>query len=86
LDYGKSEGDDHKASANLWGQQTAGGGSTAVHDNLLQEAAESIVATFRKRVATGLQTGRRIKIPDQKDQAHETTDFELVTWLVIKTP
>jgi molecular chaperone DnaK (HSP70) len=46
----------------------------------------SVVATFRKRVATGLQTGRGFKIPDQKDQAQDTTDFELVTWLVIKKP
>jgi len=27
-----------------------------------------------------------LKIPDQKDQANDTTDFELVTWLVIKKP
>jgi hypothetical protein len=52
----------------------------------LKRAVESIVSTFRKRVATGLQTGRSFKIPDQKDQASDTTDFELVTWLVIKKP
>ncbi len=49
-------------------------------------ADSGIVATFRKRVATGLQTGRSFKIPDQKDQASDTTDFEMVTWLVIKKP
>jgi len=54
--------------------------------SLLNRAVESIVSTFRKRVATGLQTGRSFKIPDQKDQASDTTDFELVTWLVIKKP
>ena len=37
-------------------------------------------------MATGLQTGRGFKIPDQKDQAQHSTDFELVTWLVIKKP
>ena len=26
------------------------------------------------------------KIPDQKDQASDATDFELVTWRVIKKP
>jgi len=30
--------------------------------------------------------GDYLKIPDQKDQANDTTDFELVTWLVIKKP
>jgi hypothetical protein len=70
----------------LFDQQTADGSNTALYDNLLQKAVESIVATFRKRVATGLQTGRGFKIPDKKDQASDTTDFELVTWLVIKQP
>jgi hypothetical protein len=67
----------------LFDQQTADGSNTALYDGLLKKAVESIVSTFRKRVATGLQTGRSFKIPDQKDQANDTTDFELVTWLVI---
>jgi len=33
-----------------------------------------------------VRTGRSFKIPDQKDQASDITDFELVTWLVIKQP
>jgi hypothetical protein len=70
----------------LFDQQTADGTNTALYDGLLQKAVASIVATFRKRVATGLQTGRGFKIPDQQDQARDTTDFELVTWLVIKKP
>ncbi|HRT10293.1 MAG TPA: helicase-related protein, partial [Candidatus Paceibacterota bacterium] len=70
----------------LFDRQTADGSNTALYDRLLNQAVESIVSTFRKRVATGLQTGRSFKIPDQKDQANDTTDFELVTWLVIKKP
>ena len=42
------------------------------------------MATFRKRIATGLQTGRGFKIPDRQDQARDTTDVGLVTWLVIQ--
>ena len=49
-------------------------------------AVRLIVSTFRQRVATGLQTGRGFSIPEQQDQASGTTDFELVTWLVIKQP
>ncbi len=56
------------------------------YDFRLNKAAESIVATFRKCVTTGRQTGRSFKIPDKKDQADDTADFELVSWLVIKTP
>jgi hypothetical protein len=69
----------------LFDQQTADGANTTLYDTLLQKAVESIVSTFRKRVVTGLQTGRSFKIPDQKDQASDTSDFELVTWLVIKS-
>jgi hypothetical protein len=58
----------------------------ALYDGLLKKAIEPIAATFRKRVATGLQTGRSFKIPNQKGQAQDTTDFERVTWLVIKKP
>jgi hypothetical protein len=61
-------------------------GNTALYETLLKRAVESIVSTFCKRVAIGLQTGRSFKIPDQKDQASDATDFELVTWLVIKKP
>jgi hypothetical protein len=69
---------------NIFDQETANGTSTTHYDNLLQKAVDSIIATFRKRVATGLQSGRGFVIPNQEDQANETTDFELVTWLVIK--
>ncbi|HON48591.1 MAG TPA: hypothetical protein PLZ60_12660, partial [Kiritimatiellia bacterium] len=41
-------------------------------------------ATFRKRVASGLQTSRSFIIPHKEEQASETSDFELVTWLVIR--
>jgi len=71
---------------NIFDQETANGTRTTLYDKLLQKAVDSIVATFRKRMATGLQTGRGFIIPNQEDQASETTDFELVTWLVIKRP
>ena len=52
---------------------------------LLTAAVASIARTFQKRVAAGLQSGRDFVIPNQQDQAKDTTDFDLVTWLVIKT-
>ena len=51
---------------------------------LLQKAVDSIVATFRRRVAAGLQSGRDFVIPDRSEQANSNADFDLVTWLVIK--
>jgi len=44
----------------------------------------SIAKTFQKLVATRLRSGRHFGIPDQREQARESTDFELTTWLVIK--
>jgi hypothetical protein len=55
------------------------------YNKLLTAAVASIAKTFQKRVAAGLQSGRDFVIPNQQDQAKDTTDFDLVTWLVIKT-
>jgi len=69
---------------NLFDRETSDGENMALYAQLLQKAVESIAATFRKRVAAGLQSGRGFVIPNQQAQATETSEFELVTWLVIK--
>jgi len=76
----------YQALCNLFDQRTQNGRDMAPYDKLLQRAVDAIASTFRKRVATGLQSGRNFVIPNQHEQANETTDFELVTWLVILTP
>ena len=47
---------------------------------------DSVAVTFRKRAASVLQSGRAFVLPDAKEQVHEQTDLELVTWLVINAP
>lgn len=69
----------------LFDQETQDGQHMGLYNTLLQKAVDSIAATFRKRVATGLQTARSFVVPDEDEQANETTDFELVSWLVIKS-
>jgi hypothetical protein len=54
------------------------------YDTLLKKAVDSLAVTFRKRAASGLLSGRGFVLPDAKEQVHEKTDLELVTWLVIK--
>jgi len=71
---------------NLFDAQTSNGADMAPYNKLLEAAVASIARTFQKRVAAGLQSGRDFVIPDQGEQARETTDFELITWLVIKSP
>jgi hypothetical protein len=70
----------------LFDQQTNNGADMKVYDVLLQKAVNSIAATYRKRVAGGLQSSRSFILPDEQEQVHEKTDFDLVTWLVIKSP
>jgi hypothetical protein len=55
-----------------------------IYGTLLRKAVDSIAVTFRKRVASGLQSGRSFVLPDEDDQVHEERDLDLVTWLVIK--
>jgi SNF2 family DNA or RNA helicase len=55
------------------------------YSTLLKKAVNSVAHTFRKRTAAGLQAGRGFVIPDKQEQATESSDFELITWLVIKS-
>ena len=71
---------------NLFDLQTNHGSDMKAYDMLLQKAVDSLAATFRKRSASGLQSGRGFIMPDAKQQVHEKSDLELVTWLVIKAP
>ena len=54
------------------------------YSNLLVKAINAIVRTFQKRTAAGLQASRDFVIPDKQEQATDASDFELITWLVIK--
>ena len=54
------------------------------YNTLPQKAVDSLATTFRKRSASGFQSGRGFVLPDAKEQVHEKTYRELVTRLVIK--
>lgn len=73
-----------KALCELFDKETENGANMSAYNELLQKAVNSIARTFQKRTAAGLQSGRDFVIPDKKEQATDTSDFELVTWLVIK--
>ncbi|HOC54627.1 MAG TPA: helicase-related protein [Verrucomicrobiota bacterium] len=74
----------HEQLCQLFDAESNNGADMAPYNKLLEAAVDSIARTFQKRVAAGLQSGRDFRIPDQEDQARDTTDFDLVTWLVIK--
>jgi hypothetical protein len=68
----------------LFDSETQNGAGMRAYSALLQKVVDSIVATFRRRVAAGLQSGRDFVIPDRKEQPNDNADFELVTSLVIR--
>lgn len=82
LSVGKSE--PYKVLCDLFDQETDGGNNMTKYSDLLSMAIKSIAHTFQKRTAAGLQSGRDFVIPDKKEQAKDSSDFELITWLVIK--
>src|SRR3990172_1634772 len=84
LSAGKT--DPYEDLCNLFNQETNNGADMATYSALLERAVDSITKTFKRRLASGLQSGRGFKLPDHKHQVTETTDFELITWLVIKEP
>jgi len=74
----------YEALCRLFDEQTNNGNNMRNYSSLLGKAVDAIVSTFRKRVMHHLLSGRSAILPDQQSQVSETTDFELITWLVIK--
>jgi len=68
----------------LFDQETGSGAKMDKYSELLGKGINAIVRTFQKRTAAGLQSGRDFIIPDKQDQASNASDFDLVTWLIIK--
>ena len=69
----------------LFDQETESGSKMDKYSDLLAKAINAIVRTFQKRTASGLQSGRDFVIPDKQEQVTDASDFELITWLVIKS-
>ncbi len=75
----------YQALCDLFDRETENGAKMEKYGDLLAKAVNAIVRTFQKRAAAGLQSGRDFVIPDKREQATESSDFELITWLVIKS-
>ena len=80
----QGQAESFKELCDIFDKQTNSGNDMSEYDRLLHEAVRSMVRTFRRRVAAGLQSGRDYVIPDKEQQATTSDDFDLITWLVIK--
>jgi hypothetical protein len=78
------QGTPYETLCRLFDQETDNGGKMDRYSDLLSRALESIVHTFKRRSAAALQSGRGGLLVPQKQQASEVSEFELITWLVIK--
>lgn len=81
---GKSEIYTHLCD--IFDKETKNGTDMKPYDSLIVKAMKSIETTFKNRAASGLQSGRDFVIPNVKEHINETTELELITWLVIKSP
>ena len=68
----------------MFDDHTDNGADMSGYDKLLREAVRSISHTYEKRAFGSLRSGRGGVLPLESEQVGDTTDFELVTWLVIK--
>jgi hypothetical protein len=69
---------------NLFDRQTNNGFDMSLYNHLLEGAVDSIAGIYNKRLIGHLQSSRSAVLVEQAHQVKATTDFELITWLVIK--
>ncbi|MEG4939043.1 helicase-related protein [Microcoleus sp. F4-D5] len=69
---------------NLFDRQTKNGFDMSLYNDLLQRAVDSIAGIYNKRLIGHLLSSRSAVLVEQAHQVKATTDFELITWLVIK--
>ena len=69
---------------NLFDRQTNNGFDMSLYNDLLQGAVDSIAGIYNKRLIGNLLSSPRAVLVEQVHQVKATTDFELITWLVIK--
>lgn len=55
-----------------------------IYNDLLKKAVTAIENSYRKRTTGKLLEGRAATLPEINEQVTEQTDFELITWLVIR--
>ena len=68
----------------LFNEQTKNGEDMTAYNVLLKKILTAIEGMFRKRTASKLLEGRGAMLPGIQEQVTEQTEFELITWLVIR--
>ena len=74
----------HEALCRAFDQDTQGGADMSASDALLKAALTSLQRTFTKRAAGLLTTSRSAVLPKRSEQVTQETEFELITWFIIR--
>lgn len=82
VSQGKTE--PYAAICELFDAETKDGEDMSRYGDLLDKAVTAIAAQFERKNAGNLFSGRGGKLTDASKQIKHTSDFELITWLVIK--
>ncbi|WP_330203573.1 hypothetical protein [Cyanobacterium sp. Dongsha4] len=69
----------------MFSTETEQGENLTLYNQLLHSAVESVTRTFQQRTVATLFSSKQGKLPSANQKITKTTDFELITWLVIKS-
>ncbi|MCI0520529.1 MAG: phospholipase D-like domain-containing protein [Chloroflexi bacterium] len=83
-DLCSGKGAPYEPLCRLFNEQTQNGAEMGAYSELLGKAVKAIKSAYRKRAAGGLAAGRGAALPLLGEQVSEQSEFELVTWLVIR--
>lgn len=79
---GKSQPIEHLCD--IFNRETQNGNDMLVYNNLIKKAVKVLKKSFKKKQLINLQTDRNATLIDIQKQINKATQFELVTWLIIK--
>jgi hypothetical protein len=80
----QGQNEPHAKLCELFDEETAHGQDMGHYSDLLNKAVAAIAAQFGRKNAGNLFTGRGGKLLNSQSAIKNTTDFDLITWLVIK--
>ena len=74
----------YESLCQLFNQETQNGNDLSVYNSLISKAVNVIGRSFKKRLIANLQSERNGELMDLEKQITASTQFDLVTWLIIK--
>jgi hypothetical protein len=74
----------YAALCDLFDTQTNQGQDMSAYNTLMESAVAAILQTTKRRSLAQLQTNRSAVISNVQEQVKSSTDFELITWLIVQ--